>query len=74
MEGKSTWEEDAITAQHRKAFYIKAFPPINTHKWFEKPQSKSASMTLCCPKTEVDYIKYVIQHWEKGTVIHNMED
>jgi hypothetical protein len=47
MEGKGTWEEDAITAQHRKAFYMKAFPPLNPHKRFDKPQSKSASMTLC---------------------------
>jgi hypothetical protein len=74
MEGKGTWEEDTITAQHRKAFYMKAFPPVNPHEQFDKPQSKSASMTLCRPKTEVDYIKYVIQHWEKGTVIRNMED
>ena len=50
MEGKGTWEEDAITAQHRKAFYMKAFPPINPHERFYKPQSKSASMTLCRPK------------------------
>ncbi len=74
MEGKGTWEEDAITAQHRKAFYMKAFLPINPHKWFKKPQLKSASMTVCRPKSEVDYIKYVIQHWEKGTVICEMED
>jgi hypothetical protein len=26
------------------------------------------------PQTEVDYIKYVIQYWNKGTVIHDMED
>ena len=74
MEGKGTWEEDFITAQHRKAFYMKAIPPINTHERFDKPQSKSASMTLCHPKTEVDCIKYVIQHWEKGIAIRDMED
>ena len=74
MEGKGTWEEDAITAQHCKAFYTKAFPPINPHEWFEKPQLKSDSMTVCHPKSEVDYIKYVIQHWEKGTAICDRED
>jgi hypothetical protein len=74
MEGKGTWEEYAITAQHCKAFYMQAFPPSNPHKWFDKPQSKSASMTVCRPKIEVDYIKYLIQNWDKGTVICEMED
>ncbi len=59
MDGK-TWEDDCgITEQHRKAFYLKAFPPINPHKSYEKPQSKSASIPPCRPQTEVDYIKYV---------------
>jgi hypothetical protein len=31
-------------------------------------------MTVCCPKIEVDYIKYVLQNWDKGTVIRKMED
>jgi hypothetical protein len=74
MEGKGTWEEDGITEQHRKAFYLKAFPPVNPHQVFAKPQSKSASMAACCPKAEVDYIKHVIQNWDKGTEICNMED
>ena len=49
MEGKSTWEEDAMTAMHRKAFYMKAYPVANPHELFAKPQSKSASMTTCRP-------------------------
>ena len=53
---------------------MKAFPVTNPHQTFDKPQSKSASMSLCCSKTEVDYIKYVIQNWDKGTEIHNVED
>ena len=74
MEGKGTWEEDVITAQHPEAFCMKAFPPVNPQERFDKLQSKIASMTLCHPKTEVDYIKCVIQHWDKGTVICDMED
>jgi hypothetical protein len=74
MERKGTWEEDGITVQHCKVFYLKDFPPANPHQQFDKPQSKSTSMALCHPKTEVDYIKYVIQHWEKGIEICNMED
>ena len=74
MEGKGTWEEDAMTAMHRKAFYMKAYPVANRHELFPKPQSKSASMTTCRPKTEVDYIKNVIHHWGKGIEIRNMED
>jgi len=74
MEGKSTWEEDAIMAQHRKAFYMKAFPPGQPDPEFDKPQKKSASIVLCRPKEEVDYIKYVLQHWDMGTIIREMED
>ena len=74
MEGKGTWEEDAMTANHRKAFYMKAYPVANPHELFPKPQSKSASMQNCRPKTEVDYIKNVIQHWGKGIEIRNMDD
>jgi hypothetical protein len=74
MKGKGTWEEDAITAMHHKAFYMKAFPMANPHEVFDKPQSNGASMALCRPKTGVDYIKPVIQHWEKGIEIRNMED
>jgi IS30 family transposase len=74
MEGKGTWEEDAMTAMHRKAFYMKAYPAENTNELFAKPQSKSASMKTCRPKTEVDYIKNVIQHWGKGIEIRSMED
>jgi hypothetical protein len=44
MDGK-TWEDDyyGITEKHRKAFYLKAFPPVNPDKDFEKSQSKSAA-------------------------------
>jgi hypothetical protein len=74
MEGKGTWEEDAMTAMHRKVSYMKAYPVANPHELFAKPQSKSASMKTCCPKTEVNYIKNVIQHWGKGIKIRDMED
>ena len=75
MEGKGTWEEDAMTAMHRKAFYMKAYPVANSPELLAaKPQSKSASMKTCRPKTEVDYIKNVIHRWGKGIEIRNMED
>ena len=74
MDGKN-WEEDyGITERHRKAFNLKAFPPTNPHKSYDKPQSKSASIPQCRPQTEVDYIKYVVQNWQKGTVIRTMEE
>jgi hypothetical protein len=38
MDGK-TWEDDyGITQQHHKAFNLKAFPPVNPHQSFDKPQ------------------------------------
>ena len=38
MEGKGTWEEDAITAQHCKAFYMKAFPPATLTNSLTNPR------------------------------------
>ena len=74
MDGK-TWEDDyGITEQHRKAFYLKAFPPVDPDKDFEKPQSKSASIPQCRPQTKVDYIKYVVENWQKGTEIRTMQE
>jgi hypothetical protein len=53
---------------------LKAFPPVNPHQTFDMPQSKSASMAQCRPKSDVYYIKYVVQNWHKGTEICTMED
>ncbi len=75
MDAKGTWEaDDGIIQQHCKAFMLKAFPPINPHQSFDKPQSKSASIAQCHPQSEVDYIKYVVQNWQKGTEICTMQD
>jgi hypothetical protein len=74
MDGK-IWEDDyGLTEQHRKAFYLKAFPPSNPHKFYDRPQSKSASIPQCRPQTEVDYIKYVVQNWQKGPLIRTMQE
>lgn len=73
-EGKGTPDGDNMIDQHRKAFMQKAFPPINPHQSFDNPQSKSASITHCRPQSELDYIKYVVQNWQKGTEIRTMEE
>ena len=75
VDGKGTPEGDnSMIDQHRKAFMLKAFPPINPHQSFDKPQSKSASIPQCRPQSEVDYIKYVVQNWQKGTEIRTMQE
>ena len=74
MDGKA-WEDDyGVTEKHRKAFYRKAFPPVDPDKDFEKPQSKSASIPQCRPQTEVDCIKYVVENWQVGTEIRTMQE
>ena len=57
---------------HRKAFMEKAFPvvPNQVHR---NAQVQSASMKSCRPKSEVDYIIHVLNHWEKGTVVKEMD-
>jgi hypothetical protein len=74
MDGKTREDDYGITEKHRKAFYLKAFHPVDPDKDFEKPQSKSASIPQCRPQTEVDYIKYVVENWQKGTEIRTMQE
>ena len=75
MEEKGTWEaDDGIIQQHRKAIMLTAFPPVKPHQSFDKPQSKSASIAQCRPQSEVDYIKYVVQNWQKGTEICTVQE
>ena len=49
MEGKTLEQDPLILEKHRKAFYLKAFPPQDPDKEFEKSQAKSASIPLCRP-------------------------
>ena len=74
MEGKTLEQDPLILEKHRKAFYLKAFPPQDPDKEFEKSQAKSASIPQCRPQTEVDHIKYVVENWQVGTEICTMQD
>ena len=72
---KATYLRDpTLLKKHRDAFMARAFPPPDPHLLGNKPQSKSASIQQCRPQEEVDYIKYVVSNWHKGTEIRNMED
>jgi hypothetical protein len=74
MDGKA-WEDNyGVTEKHRKAFYLKAFSPVDPDKDFEKSQSKSASIPQCRSQTEVDYIKYVVENWQVGIEIRTMQE
>ena len=74
MEGKTLEQDPLILEKHRKAFYLKAFPPQDPEKEFEKSQAKSASIPQCRPQTKVDHIKYVVENWQVGTEIRTMQD
>jgi len=70
IQGKGSWETDGILKgikmRHRQAFMDKAFPPQKeTH--YANAQVKSACMKTCRPQSDIDYIIYVITHWQKGT-------
>jgi len=65
---------DNLLKKHRDAFMARAFPPPNPHLLGKKPQSKSASISQCCPQEDVDYIKFVVANRHKGTEICTMED
>ena len=50
----------------------KAFPEGPGNRSHRNAQVQSGSMKTCRPKSEVDYIIYVITNWEKGTEVNKM--
>ena len=70
IQGKGSWETDGILKgikmRHRQAFMDKAFPP-QKETTYANAQVKSACMKTCRPQSDIDYIIYVITHWQKGT-------
>ena len=75
IQGKDSWEPDAIQKgikiRHRQAFMEKAFP-AEQEKTFANAQVKSACIKTCRPQSEIDYIIYVINHWQKGTEVKSL--
>jgi hypothetical protein len=75
IQGKGSWEMDGILKgikmRHHQAFMEKAFPP-EQEKTFVNAQVKSACMKTCRPQSEIDYIIYVITHWQKGTEVKSL--
>jgi hypothetical protein len=39
-----------------------------------KPQSKSAAILTCRPKSELDYITYVVDNWQVGVKVRDMDE
>jgi len=76
IQGKGPWETDAvqkgINMHHCQAFMEKAFPAELEEKPSANSQVKSASTKTCQPQSEIDYIIYVITHWDKGTVVKTL--
>jgi hypothetical protein len=66
--------DDNLLKKHGDAFMAMAFPTANAHLSGKKPQSKSGSISQCHPQEDVDYIKFVVDNWHKGTEICTMED
>jgi hypothetical protein len=65
-------EAKKIREDHRKAFMEKAFPQVPSQVPCNA-QVQSAMMKSCRPKTKVDYIIYVLNHWEKGIEVKEMD-
>ena len=60
--------------RHRRAFYLRAFPEKTGDESLRKPQSTSAAITHCRPKKDYEYIIYVIQNWNIGVKVNDMEE
>ena len=74
--GKGTLGRDDIDKRmrmrHREAFMATAFPEGPGNQSHPNAQVRSGSMKTCRPKSEVNYIIYVITNWEKGTEVNKM--
>jgi hypothetical protein len=64
--------DEGMRMRHQEAFTAKAFPEGPRNQSHHNAQVRSGSMKTCRPKSEVDYIIYVITNWEKGTVVNKM--
>ena len=64
--------QKGIKMCHCQAFMEKAFPAELEEKPSANPQVKSASTKTCQPQSEIDYIIYVITHWQKGTKVKSL--
>jgi hypothetical protein len=71
MEGTDVGDLAAIIASHKNAFMERAFPP-GKEKNYLNAKSKSASIPSCQPKSELDYIIYVVSNWQVGVQIWSM--
>jgi ribosomal protein S7 len=68
MDGKDGGNMVAIIELNQKAFMERAFPTTNQNKDY----ANSIAIRACRPQEEVDYIEYVVKHWQVGVEVKNM--
>jgi hypothetical protein len=62
-------EMAAIVNMHRRAFMERAFPPDAE---FNNQHKAAASINSARPQKELDYIEYVVKHWQHGIELKDM--
>ena len=50
----------------------RAYPPGKEHS-YTKSQRISAAIPTCRPKSELEYITYVVANWQVGVKVRDME-
>jgi hypothetical protein len=55
-----------------RAFMERAFPPDVDVSHEENAKKKSASILVCRPQRELDYIQYVVKNWQVDVEIRKM--
>ena len=69
--GQDSSELAGIIEAHRKAYMERAFP-VKDVSTADNPQSKSGSILACRPQEDLDYIAYVVRHWQVGVDVRLM--
>jgi len=69
FEGGDSAQMAAIVNMHRRAFMERAFPPDAP---FDNQHKAAASISSARPQAELDYIEYVVKHWQHGIELKDM--
>jgi hypothetical protein len=69
----ATFNTATVIATHHLKFMQRAFPPRPADEGKKKTQGgTAASITACRPQSELDYIMYVLMHWQVGIKLTDM--
>lgn len=72
MDEENSKEMATVVEAHCRSFMELAFNPDAEESQYDHPQKRSASILVCRPQIELDYIEYVVKNWQFGKEVKKM--